>query len=114
MSMSEVERQRYARQRGDIIRVLYEDYTANMTSVDSVIGTLDAMGTALAPETLDFHLVYLADSGYIRLWRTRDMPGWRSDRINRGNPEEIRFAKLLPLGLQLLDGITDANPGVKF
>lgn len=112
--MSEIEIQRYARQRGDIIRVLYEDYVSNMTPVHAIIGALDAMGTSLAAETLDFHLVYLSDSGYVKIWRTRDMPGWRSDRRGAGSPDEIRFAKLLPLGLQLLDGIVAANPGVKF
>lgn len=109
-----MEIQRHAHQRGDIVRALYEDYTSNMTSVHTIIGALDAMGTSLAAETLDRHLVYLSDSGYVKIWRTRDMPGWRSDRRGAGSPDEIRFAKLLPLGLQLLDGIADANPGVKF
>lgn len=114
MSMAEIEKQRHASQRGDIIRVLCEDYRSTMTAVGNLSGTLDSLGTSISMESLCFHLTYLADSEFIKIWRTRDMPGWRTDRSNRGSADDIRFAKLLPRGLQLLDGICAADPGVKF
>lgn len=109
-----MEKARHAAERGNIIRALHEDYSSPMTGVGSIVGVLDVMGVAVSYEAMQFHLVYLSDEGYIQIWRNREMPGWRSDRVNAGNPNQIRFAKLLPRGLHLLDGACAADPGVRF
>ncbi|HEX4311904.1 MAG TPA: hypothetical protein VHZ25_17875 [Acidobacteriaceae bacterium] len=112
--MADVEKHRHAAQRGDIIRVLHEDYSSPMTSVGAIAGALDAMGSVVSSEAMQFHLVYLSDDSLIQIWRNRDMPTWRRDRENLGNPAQIRFAKLLPKGLHLLDGRIAEDPGVTF
>jgi|GEM_PF-3415481 len=114
MSMLAIEIHKQARRKGDIIRILYEDYTSAMTSVGSLAGALDMLGESVSPDSLQFHLVYLAQQSYIQIWRVRDLPGWRRDRIGVGPAEQIRFAKLLPRGLQLLDGNCPEDPQVKF
>jgi hypothetical protein len=112
--MFEVEKQRLARRKGDIIRILQEDYRSPMTSVGSLLGALDMLGESVDPRSLQFDLIYLAQQSYIEIWQVRDLPGYRRDRINIGAPDEIRFAKLKPKGLQLLDGNAAEDPQVKF
>lgn len=112
--MAEIEHLRHAEQRGGIIRCLREDYSAAMTGVSALASAMDMLGYPMSSETLTFHLNYLADSGFIRIWRNRDMPNSRPDRRPIGDPEIVRFAKLLPHGLHLLDGLIAADPGVKF
>jgi DNA-binding transcriptional ArsR family regulator len=116
MTMSDVDLARKANERGVIIRTLREDYTAEMTSVRSLIGALDLQGISLSHEDLSFHLQLLADAGYIRIWRARELPGYRKDRRVGSfvRPETIMFAKLLPLGLRLLDGLAAEDPQVRF
>ena len=107
--------QRLALRRGSVLRMLVEDYRAEMTSVRSLLGALDALGESTSAEDLAFDLKYLADAGYVQVWRNRDMPGWRNDRESAlGRPEQIRFARLQPKGLQLIDGHTAEDPQVKF
>ncbi len=107
---------RHALERGALIRTLKEDYTAEMTSVRALIGALDLQGVSLALKDLCFHLEVLADGGYVRIWRARDMPGFRADRLSESwaKPATILFAKLLPKGLQLLDGLIPEDPSIKF
>ncbi len=114
MSMFEIEKQRLARRKGDIIRILQEDYRSRMTSVGSLLGALDMLGEPVDPKSLQFDLIYLSQQGYILTWCVRDMPGFRQDRASVGSPDEIRFAKLTPRGLQLLDGNAPEDPQVKF
>lgn len=107
---------RYAGDRGEIIRALKETYTSEMTPLRTLLGTLDLLRVSLSQEDLEFHLTYLSDRGYVRIWRAREMPGYRRDR--RGpvwwKPETIMFAHLLPRGLNLLDGQVEEDPGVRF
>jgi hypothetical protein len=112
----ELERERHNRERGDILLVLKEDYQREMTSTHNLLGTLDALGSALSEEDLAFHLTHLAGQGYLRILRAREMPGYRTDRRLPGweKPESIKFVKLLPKGLQLLDGVIPEDPHVKF
>jgi hypothetical protein len=114
--MTDVDLMRHAAARGSIIRTLSEDYTAAMTSVRNLLGALDLQGISLSQADLEFHLSYLADSGYVQIWRTRDLPGYRNDRRVRDwmKPDSIMFAKLLPKGLQLLDGRIAEDPLIKF
>lgn len=105
---------RRARERGDILRTLKEEYARSMTSVANLLAALDGQGIALFQEELDFHLSYLAEQAYVQIWRTRDLPGFRSDRPGAWKPDAIRFAKLLPKGLQLLDGKCAEDPLVRF
>jgi hypothetical protein len=113
-SMNELEQARHAEERGAILRLLSQDFNSEMTSVGSLLSSLDLLGHSLGWETFCFHLNYLKEDAYIRLWLTRDMPGYRSDRIGAGSPSEIRFAKLLPKGLRLIDGHLAADPMVRF
>lgn len=114
--MDTVEKARHAQERGDILRTLKEDYQSEMTSIRNLIGALDAQGIALSPDGVAFHLVYLADQGYVRIWRAGDLPHQRKDRRTARwvKPDTILFAKLLPKGLQLLDGHGAEDPGVSF
>jgi hypothetical protein len=114
MAMADVEQQRHAVERGQVLRVLHEDYCNEMTSVRTLQGTLDALGVFLSQDGLEFHLTYLEAQGYLRIWRAKDTPGWRSDRAGRVKPNQMMFAKLLPKGLQLLDGLTPEDPMVRF
>ena len=112
--MSEIEKARHAHERGDILRTLKEDYQREMTSVNSLGRALDAQGVSLSPAGLEFHLAYLEAQGYLRVGRARDKPGWRRDRPAAGKGGAIMFAKLLPWGLHLLDGLSAEDPLVSF
>jgi hypothetical protein len=114
MSMSEIEQARHAQERGDILRTLKEDYVREMTSVNSLLRALDAQGVSLSGDGLEFHLVHLAAKGYIQIWRAREMPGWRKDRRQGMKADTVMFARLLPLGLELLDGLAPEDPSVAF
>jgi hypothetical protein len=114
--MDELEKSRHAAQRGDILRTLKEDYTSTMTSLRSLLYALDLQGSSLSADGLGFHLTYLEGQGYVQLWRYRDMPHFRKDRPVTGavKVDTIMFAKLLPKGLQLLDGLIPEDPSVVF
>lgn len=116
MSMTEIENARHARERGDILLTLKEDYLQAMTSVRNLLGAMDAQGMSLSEGSLCFHLQYLKQSGYIQLWRHRDLDTFRTDRRggNWVKPDAILFAKLLPKGLQLIDGKVEEDPLVAF
>jgi predicted ArsR family transcriptional regulator len=114
MSMAAMREQRHAEERGNILRLLKEEYTAVQITVGTLFHSMDMSGYTVSPEALRFHLQYLADQGYVQIARNRDMPGWRQDRMPLGSPDEIRFAKLLPRGLMLLDGRIDEDPMVRF
>ena len=114
MNMAELEYQRHAEQRGNLLRLLKENYTIGLTTVNSLAGAMDILGQSMSLESLRFQLQYLADQGYVKLLRNRDMPGWRADRITLGRADEVRFAKLLPKGLMLLDGRVEEDPMVRF
>ncbi len=113
---TEVDQARHAHERGVIIRTLKEDYTSSMTSVRSLVGALDLQGISLASKDLEFHLIYLSDAGYVRVWRAKEMPGYRKDRRASGwiKGDTIMFARLTPKGLQLLDGLIPEDPLVLF
>ncbi len=112
----EIESVRHAHERGDILRVLKEDYQQEMTGVRTLIRSLDLMNVPLSYDGLVFHLQYLETSGYVQLWRNRDLPSFRRDRTQAGSakPSSIMFSKLLPKGLQLLDGLIPEDPSVAF
>ena len=77
-------------------------------------GALDLRGYPVSPDSLGFHLVYLADEGYVRITRANEVPGWRMDRPNSGDPNAIVWAKLTPKGLRLIDGVEPEDLGVRF
>lgn len=112
--MSEVENHRHAETRGKLLNILAEDYNTPMTSVGTIARALDLRGYPLTIEALNFHLNYLADSGYLKLWRSKDMAGFRRDRASFDSAECIRFAHLLPKGVQLIDGDIAEDPKVTF
>ncbi len=110
----ELDKQRHARERGEVLRTLKEDYSARMTSVLTLLRALDALGTSLTPEGLAFHLELLAEQGYVQVWRAKDAAGYRRDRPSADKPDTIKFAKLRARGLQLLDGLIAEDPLVAF
>lgn len=110
--MTDLENLRHAEARGKLLKLLAEDYTSRMTSVGTLRSALDLCGISVTK--IDFHLTYLEDSGFVRLWRTKDMPGFRADRHGEGNPDAIGFAKVTPRGIQLIDGNIPEDPKVKF
>lgn len=114
MSISEMEQARHAEEKGAILMALKEDYGAKMTSVKSLGRALDLLGHPMRADGLQFALVYLADSGYLRIWRAEDLPGFRADRQSDVRRDAVVFAKLLPRGLQLIDGQVAADVSVSF
>lgn len=116
MNMAEMEQIRHASERGTILMTLQQDYQSEMTAVKSLIRALDMQGISLSQDGVEFHLQYLAAQGYIALWRAREMAGFRTDRRQAGwvRPDTVMFAKLLPKGLQLVDGHIAADPLVSF
>jgi hypothetical protein len=114
--MTVLEKARHAIEKGAILRTLKEDYSSEMTSIRALLLALDAQNVPLSRRDLDFHLSYLEGQRYIRVWRWRDMPGYRADRelIDSPKPSTIVFARLDPEGLRLIDGVADEDPQVIF
>jgi hypothetical protein len=112
--MADMQQLRHMQRRGAILRILAEDYTSAMTGTSSLLGALDMLGYPLSLESLQYHLTYLMEEGYISIQRMRDLPGWRSDREQVGSPNTIRFARLSPKGLRLVNGSIPADPEVRF
>jgi len=112
----DIKRERHARERGDVLRILKEDYQQEMTSIRNLLGALDALTMPMSEEDLVFHLIYLAGQGYLSVMRAKDTPEYRTDRrlVGWDKPETIKFVKLLPKGLQLIDGLVAEDPLVKF
>lgn len=109
-----LEQARHARERGTILRTLKEDYTREMTSTHTLLRVIDAQGFPLSHEDLSFHLRLMAEQGYVSIWRTRDLPGYRRDRPLQIAPDTIMFTKLSARGLQLMDGLIPEDPSVAF
>lgn len=110
-----MENLRHAQARGKILQILFEDYAREMTSTRNLIGALDLVGLSISEDSFAVHMTYLEQQGYIRVWRTQDMHGFRRDRLfGSARPDDMRFAKLLPKGLQLVDGECAEDPKVKF
>ena len=109
-----MDRVRKARERGDILQMLKEDYTTPMTGVNVLRRALDSLNTCLSPDDLDFHLVYLFDQEYVRIWRRKDLPGFRRDRAQDADADQILFVRLTARGLQLVDGEIKEDQKVAF
>jgi hypothetical protein len=109
-----VERQRHAEERGRILQALKEEYGRGAVTVSTLLGALDALGYPMLPESLQFSLTYLCDQGYIGVTRACELPGWRRDRPNGVLPDSIVTARILPLGIQLIDGMAPEDAGVRF
>jgi hypothetical protein len=109
-----MEQARHAEERGAILQALKQDYGAKMTSVRALSRALDLVGHGMRPAGMQFALTYLADSQYIQIWRFEDTPGFRADRDSEERRDQIVFARLMPRGLQLIDGQIAADPSVSF
>jgi len=114
LSITEMEEARHNLERGAILSALKQGYDQEMVSVASLSGTLALVGRPITRAGLAFSLGLLADLGYVRIWRARELPGFRADRPSDVRPDEIRFAKLLPKGLLLIDGRVEADAMVSF
>jgi hypothetical protein len=113
---SQMEKARHDQERGTILQMLFQDYTSQMTMVRTLARMLDSVNISISTESLNVHLVYLADQGYIRIWRARDMPGFRHDRPLSlfSSADAIVACKLIGRGVQLIDGVIDPDPKVAF
>jgi hypothetical protein len=112
--ISEMDKARHAEERGEILKALHSDYSSRMSSVKMLGRVLFMAGQSITPGALQFHLSLLADSGYVKIWRAEEMPGFRPDRGMESRGDVIVFARLMPRGLQLIDGQIPADPGVSF
>lgn len=112
--ITEMELAKHNEQRGVILKALKADFGSKMTSVASLGRALFMVGHSVTPENLQFHLSLLAESGYVKIWRAEDLPTWRSDRQMGVQADKILFARLAPKGLQLIDGVIEADPQVSF
>ena len=110
----ELDEARHASERGAILQALKQGYDQEMVSVGSLASTLNMVGMPMTRESLSFSLSLLADSGYVRIWRAREVGKWRADRMNEMRPDAILFARLMPLGLRLVDGLAAPDPQVTF
>jgi hypothetical protein len=107
--MTQLDSERHNLERGLVLRALCEDYAREMTGVASLARSL----APVSAESLNLYLTYLSQQGYVAIWRAREMPSFRDDRAWL-DPSAIVFAKLMPKGLQLLDGDLDSDPKVAF
>ena len=83
-------------------------------TASTLLGALDAQNYPMTPESLQFSLTYLADQGYIAVSRAKDVPGYRRDRSNALLPETIVTARILPLGIRLIDALAQEDAAVRF
>jgi hypothetical protein len=111
--IAEMREARHAEERGAILTTLKAAYGSEMTSTRTLWRVLNGARVPVSEEGLQFSLTYLADQGYIKVWRVRDTPGWRPDRPGP-RADVIVFARLLPRGLLLVDGQAEADPKVSF
>jgi hypothetical protein len=110
----QMERVRHARERGQILKALQEEYSGRLTRVGDLAGALSLLGFPMTSESLQFSLQYLTDEGYVHIVRVRDTAAWRPDRNPGADGEAIVFARLLPKGVRLIDGDEGPNVGVSF
>jgi hypothetical protein len=106
--MTQLDSERHNLERGLVLRALYDDYGAEMTGVAAL-----ARAVRLDANGLNMHLTYLSQQGYVAIWRAREMPSFREDR-KWLDPSCIVFAKLMPKGLQLIDGDVESDLKVAF
>jgi hypothetical protein len=112
--VSEMERARHAEERGAVLQALRNDFVAQMTSVKTLSRALYMTGYSVTTDGLQFHLALLAASGYITIWRAKEMPGWRTDREQEESGDRIVFARMAPKGLKLIDGKVPEDSDVSF
>lgn len=114
MSFQNTEQLRHAEERGRILQVLQSEYGRGAVTAHTLLGALDALNYPMTLDSLQFSLTYLADSNYIAVTRASETPGYRKDRPGSLTPYTIVTARVLPLGIQLIDGQAPADVGVRF
>lgn len=108
-----VKRNQRSAGRGKILQVLLEDYVTERTRIGMLIQALPDR----SPQEVYFDLTYLEQQEYVRVWRERDLELHRRDRMpddDDWKPSDMVFAKLLPRGLQLVEGAIPGDPLVVF
>ncbi len=115
MAASDVERARHALEKGAILRVLQDAYGGPAMTLSGLASVLDNLGFPMSPIGLQFALTYLGDTGFARVVKAKDLPGFRHDRLRQGeSPETVMTAQLTPLGLKLLDGTVAEDEQIRF
>jgi DNA-binding transcriptional ArsR family regulator len=114
MTLSRVEAQRHAEERGQILKLLREEYGGRLTTVRSLTGAMHLLGFPMSAATMQFSLAYLRDRGYIEVQTARQQPGYRIDRAIDVHPDAPVTARLMPDGVLLIDGHIKEDPAVIF
>jgi hypothetical protein len=112
--IKEMDEARHSQERGSILLALKAGYGRERVTLGELASTLNMVGSPMTAESLQFSLSLLADCEYIKIWRAKAVGKWRKDRVNDVDPDAILAARLLPRGLQLIDGQIEADPQVTF
>lgn len=106
-----------AEQRGYILLALetYHSYGSSMALVNGIAARLEEKGLVIRGRSaLDACLLDLSERGYVEVLRAEELPWYRGVPFLMAlRPDELLLAKVLPKGLELLNGLT-RDPEVKF
>jgi repressor of nif and glnA expression len=100
--MTEIQKERYRKIRGNILRVLIKWHPAPLDSKEIHV-FLDDLGYSITKEELESHLSYLEEPGYIQIEK-RKAEGF-----------EIRKIRIMKKGIDIIDKFTsDIGIDVRF
>jgi repressor of nif and glnA expression len=77
--MTEIQKERYRKTRGNTLRILVKWHPAPL-SCNEIHVFLDALGYSITREELESHLAYLEEAGYIRMEK-RKAEGVEAQRV---------------------------------
>ena len=91
--MTEIQKERYRKIRGNILRVLVKWHPAPLNSKEIHI-FLDDLGYPITKEELESHLAYLEEAGYIRMEKrkTEGFEVWKVGITKKGIDIIDKFA----------------------
>lgn len=110
----EMDEARHTQERGAILCALKQEYGGGMVPLRTLASALNLVGMPMTMDSLQFSLTLLADLGYVRIWRAEELGLWRADRANEIKRDSIIGTKLLPRGLNLVDGRIAPDASVSF
>ena len=100
--MTEIQKERYRKIRGNILRVLIKWHPAPLDANEIHI-FLDALGYSITKEELQSHLAYLEEPGYIQIEKRK------SEGI------EVQKIRIMKKGIDIIDKFAnDIGIDVKF
>ena len=100
--MTEIQKERYRKIRGHILRVLVKWHPAPL-DIDEILIFLDALGYPITREELESHVAYLEEPGYIRIEKRK---------VEGINVQKVRISKK---GIDIIDKfVPDIGVDVNF